>query len=247
VPHVIAHRGASGTCPENTRAAFDEARRQHADGIEFDVQLSADEVLVVHHDRTLRKTTGLRQSVRRVPMARLERLDFGVWFSPEFRGERILTLDDVLTGYGDLELMLELKTDGEQSGSRRWARLVDAATDAVLQQGIENRVHMLSFDPAALRRVYRRRPSLRCVLDLDDPCVAVRGPWSAVCMPARQLGRDRADVVRIAGKQLWVYRCDTQRNLTRALRWGASVLITDHPQWLRAAMVRALADMARLR
>ena len=57
-PFSIAHRGASSTHPENTRASFDEALRAPIDGIEFDVQPSRDGVPVLYHDRTLRKLGG---------------------------------------------------------------------------------------------------------------------------------------------------------------------------------------------
>lgn len=50
---VVAHRGASADHPENTIAAFVGAREQGADGIELDVRLSADDVLVLHHDAHL--------------------------------------------------------------------------------------------------------------------------------------------------------------------------------------------------
>ena len=49
-PLVVAHRGASVDCPENTVEAFMEARSQGADWVELDVRVSADDVLVVHHD-----------------------------------------------------------------------------------------------------------------------------------------------------------------------------------------------------
>lgn len=50
---VIAHRGASADHPENTIEAFVGAKEQGADGVELDVRLSADDVLVLHHDAHL--------------------------------------------------------------------------------------------------------------------------------------------------------------------------------------------------
>ena len=49
-PLVVAHRGASHDRIENTAEAFVEARVQGADWVELDVRLSADDVLMVHHD-----------------------------------------------------------------------------------------------------------------------------------------------------------------------------------------------------
>ncbi|MCP4851204.1 MAG: glycerophosphodiester phosphodiesterase, partial [Actinomycetia bacterium] len=52
-PLVVAHRGASYDRTENTVEAFVEARVQGADWVELDVRLSADDVLMVHHDAHL--------------------------------------------------------------------------------------------------------------------------------------------------------------------------------------------------
>ncbi len=60
-PLVVAHRGASVDRPENTIAAFTEARQQGADWVELDVRLSADGVLVVHHDAHLADGRLIRQ------------------------------------------------------------------------------------------------------------------------------------------------------------------------------------------
>src|SRR3954454_9323338 len=62
-PLVFAHRGGAALAPENTIAAFDNAARLGADGLELDVRLSRDGIVVVHHDRTLERTTGLHGDV----------------------------------------------------------------------------------------------------------------------------------------------------------------------------------------
>ena len=51
---IIAHRGGASLWPENTLMAFDQALRLGCDGLEMDLQLTKDDVLVVHHDATLR-------------------------------------------------------------------------------------------------------------------------------------------------------------------------------------------------
>src|SRR3954466_1340401 len=57
VPLVYAHRGGSALRPENTILAFDHGLSLGADGLELDVHLSRDRVVVVHHDATLERTT----------------------------------------------------------------------------------------------------------------------------------------------------------------------------------------------
>src|SRR5438309_6091732 len=59
-PLVFAHRGGAALAPENTMAAFDRGMALGADGLELDVRLSRDGVVVVHHDATLDRTTALR-------------------------------------------------------------------------------------------------------------------------------------------------------------------------------------------
>lgn len=79
-PLVIAHRGASAVAPENTLAAFKLALAMGADGVEFDVNLSADGVPVVIHDRRLSRTTSGAGWVSAFPVTELQRLDAGKWF-----------------------------------------------------------------------------------------------------------------------------------------------------------------------
>ncbi|MBI4539690.1 MAG: glycerophosphodiester phosphodiesterase [Gemmatimonadetes bacterium] len=93
---VIAHRGYSGIAPENTLAAFEEAISWNVDGLEWDVRVSADSVPVVIHDETVDRTTDGSGLVGGMTFDELRRLDAGSWFAPEFRGERIPSLDEAL-------------------------------------------------------------------------------------------------------------------------------------------------------
>lgn len=115
---VVAHRGSSGSAPENTIAAVELAVHEQASFVEVDVQRTGDGELVVVHDTTLARTTDVaRVFPDRAPWrvggftrAELDRLDAGSWCGSEFLGEPIPTLSDVLdTVGGATGLMLELK------------------------------------------------------------------------------------------------------------------------------------------
>ena len=93
---IYAHRGSSGTHPENTIAAFHEAARLPIYGVEFDVHLTKDGELVVIHDETIDRTSDGKGFVKDMTLAELRAFDFGGWFSDEFRGEPIPTLQEVL-------------------------------------------------------------------------------------------------------------------------------------------------------
>lgn len=95
-PLIIAHRGASHDAPENTLAAFRLAFEQGADGIEGDFYLSKDGQIVCMHDDTTKRTADKDLSVVGSTFEELRQLDVGSWKSPQFAGERIPTLAEVL-------------------------------------------------------------------------------------------------------------------------------------------------------
>ena len=95
-PEIIAHRGASADAPENTLAAIQLAWQQGADAAEIDVMPTADGQLVAIHDETTLRTGGVDWAVKVHTLAELKTLDVGSWKSPQFAGERIPTLAEVL-------------------------------------------------------------------------------------------------------------------------------------------------------
>ena len=94
-PLIIAHRGDVINAPENTIPAFKKALDVGADGIELDVRLTKDEKLVVFHDRRLERTSDGSGPVNHHTQDQVCKLDVGSWFSPDFKGERPPTLDEV--------------------------------------------------------------------------------------------------------------------------------------------------------
>src|SRR6266699_1110092 len=81
-PQVFAHRGGAALRPENTILAFDHGLSLGADGLELDVHLSRDGVVVVHHDATLDRTTNGRGALAALTADELARLDAGYHFGP---------------------------------------------------------------------------------------------------------------------------------------------------------------------
>ena len=96
-PRVIAHRGASAVEPEHTLRAYRRAIEMGADGVECDVRLTRDGVLVCLHDRTVERTSNGSGVVSAMTLAELRRLDFGVQPAAD-RGDpaEILTLEELV-------------------------------------------------------------------------------------------------------------------------------------------------------
>jgi glycerophosphoryl diester phosphodiesterase len=115
-PRLFAHRGASGTHPENTLPAFAAGLAAGADRLELDVHATRDGEIVVLHDARVDRTTDGHGEVRRLTLEAVKRLDAGHGFaSPDGshphrgRGIRIPTLAELLAAHPDVPLNIEIK------------------------------------------------------------------------------------------------------------------------------------------
>ena len=112
---IVAHRGASGTAPENTVAAFKLAWEQGADACELDLYLTADGQIAVLHDKDTKRTTGVPMLVAEAKLAALRELDAGTWKDAKYAGEKIPTLAEALATLpvGKQRFFLEIKCGPE--------------------------------------------------------------------------------------------------------------------------------------
>jgi len=109
-PLIIAHRGASGLVPENTLVAFEKAIEIGVDRIEMDLRQTLDGVVIVLHDKTLKRTTNGWGSVRKMSKTKIQRYSAGSWFHYDFSKERVPTFRQVLELVnGRTTLLLEIK------------------------------------------------------------------------------------------------------------------------------------------
>lgn len=146
-PLIIGHRGASAYAPENTLAAFGLAADQGADGIELDVQLSADGRLVIIHDFNVARMTGGVGRVSELTVQELQAFDAGA-------GQVIPTLDELFAMLGPRVLYdIEVKYFGWRDKG-----VETAVADRIAAYHLENRVLVSSFNPLAVRRARRCLP-----------------------------------------------------------------------------------------
>src|SRR5687767_7844700 len=102
---IVGHRGAAGLAPENTLASFRRAWELGADIVELDVHLTTDGQVIALHDATLDRTTSGTGPVAVLTLAEVQSLDAGSQFAPEFAGERVPTLAEVLGSPPDPPIM----------------------------------------------------------------------------------------------------------------------------------------------
>ena len=155
---VVAHRGYSRVAPENSMSAFRKAIEVGADVIELDVQETSDGVIVVCHDRDLMRLAGDSRAIADITFAELRKLDIGRRFSPEFAGERIATLDEVIAlARGKIKLQIELKYYGKDHG------LAEKVADLIRREDFEAQCEVSSLDYDGLMKAKRHNPRLKVV------------------------------------------------------------------------------------
>ncbi len=107
---ITGHRGAGGLAPENTLAAIQLALNLGVDRIEIDVQQTNDNVIIVLHDRTLRRTTNGFGFVKNLNYNEILAFSAGLKFNSVYEDEKVPTLEQVLDLInGKAELLIETK------------------------------------------------------------------------------------------------------------------------------------------
>lgn len=139
-------------------AAFKKALELGAGGIELDVHFSADGHLVVTHDEQVDRTSNGRGLVKDKTLAELRALDFGSWFSPEFGGEKIPELEEVLqliSGWDGL-VNIEIK-----NGPVFYPGIEKAVADMIGNYRLTYRTIISSFNHYSLVEIRRANPEIK--------------------------------------------------------------------------------------
>jgi glycerophosphoryl diester phosphodiesterase len=231
---IVAHRGVSDRCPESTRAAFDLAVAQQADAIECDVQLTADNQVVVCHDTTLERYGHPDVKIETSTLADLQQLDVGSWFHEDFAQQRLLSLEELLKEYGaTVPLCIELKT--EDVTVRQRDLLVRRLTAAVDVRHLQDQVAFLAFDAATLQCLRDVAPWARLVLNthaphLFDERAAEAQPWlNGVDGNINNLSNDVVQLVHQRQLTSLTFTCNSEEDVLKAWNLSVDVIITNDP------------------
>ncbi len=239
-PWVIAHRGHSAGYPENTLPAFDAALAAGCDGIETDVQLSADGEPLLFHDWVLNKAGRRGVRVEALELEALTRLDAGGWFHRRHRGTRIPTLDAVLRRYGKRCLwLLEVKSHPKRRADGRYARAGEIVARRIRAAGLLRHAVLLSFDPDVLTAGRAAVPKVYTALNLSKlRRVGAREhkllePVDALSLDIRTVTPEVTRRVQELDKPVLTWTCNSRRRVRRALEAGVDAIMSDDPAWLR--------------
>ncbi|HEU4573260.1 MAG TPA: glycerophosphodiester phosphodiesterase family protein [Candidatus Limnocylindrales bacterium] len=247
-PLAIAHRGQRATLPEQTLEAYREAIELGCEGIECDVQRTADGELVMLHDLTLDRTTSGHGPVSAIRFEELRRLDAGSWFGAEFGDLRVPTLDETLelAIAAGVPLCIEIKgTAGDAPGTAR------AVASRLLERGLLDRAFVSSFDHAALAAAREAAPGILLAperLPEDGPpdaaaAVAQASALGAAVLQHRweQLTTEVVDALHDAGASVWAWPIDSLEAVDHSVAVGVDGIIGDDVTLLLAGLGRTPA------
>jgi len=234
---IYMHRGANKEAAENTRTAFDRALQYTIDGMETDVQLSRDEVTVLWHDRFLNKVGLPEKHIDDFDYAQLCKMDFAKHFPGSTHAEGILSLQDFLAAYRmRTNLLIEIK-------NRDWEDMVrqQLKVRQTLQQigdAGDGRVLISSFNLESLIYAHSIAPDFPLVCNFEPEQGLVDAQFTlaehpflhGLCLHISALDETLVAFLRGQRKSVAVYTCNSDEEISCALRLGVDILISDLPQ-----------------
>jgi len=228
-PVIIGHRGARGLAPENTMPGFQLAADLGIDGVEFDVQRTRDGNLVVFHDENTKRVTTFEGMVQDMTLAEIEALDAGSTFGPEFAGERIPTLREVLDFLRPTNLLLfiELKDPWRYAG-------MEASIVRLLREfDLIERTQVRSFYHAALHLIHAIAPDVAVSelwldrLPTDDEVI-----YKTIDAYHPLYSAENLDQIHRRGQQATAWTVNDLDEARRLMDAGIDGLATDYPDRL---------------
>ncbi len=249
MPLIVAHRGASHDAPENTLAAFELAWEQGADVIEGDFYLSADNQIVCLHDKTTTRTAPNQPSytVSEATLDQLRELDFGAWKSPEYAGQKIPTLSEVLaTVPAGKKIFVEIKCGVE---------ILPVLKDQLAESDLlPDQIVLICFNTDVVKQArqtmgqyqtnwltsYRRHPDTQTLSPTTPAIVETLRQTSASGLGTKDdmdaIDADLVNAVRELGCGIHAWTVDNPTTAKTLRQLGFDSITTNQPANIRAAL-----------
>ncbi|MFT4552426.1 MAG: glycerophosphoryl diester phosphodiesterase [Chlamydiales bacterium] len=238
-PKIIAHRGGANEAPENTLSAFRKAVDFGVDFLEMDVRLSKDQVPMVFHDKNLFRTTNMRsfRALSRFNLKEIKELEVGSWFSKEYTGEQIPTLQEVLS----LErpktgLMIELKVKGVSEEED----LVSAVANTIKSSGVSLETIILgSFSCTVVEKLKKHLPEANTIgiaetaTELENHLLL--SP-KVIALKYTMATPNLINEIHSKGISVWTWTVDDASQALLLQEMGVDGLITNSPREITAVL-----------
>ena len=235
-PMIIAHRGASFDAPENTLAAVHLAWQQGADAVEVDVHLSADNRIMVIHDKDTKRTSGIDLKIKESSSSDLRKLDVGSFKSKEFKGEQIPFLEEVIeTIPKGKRLFVEIKSD---------ETMLPVLKTLLEKSAKSGQIIIIGFDFETVERAKSMMPGipvywLKFSLIRYSKGIIARvkeAGLDGLNLHHRNISKKFASKAKESGLGLYTWTVDDPKEAIRLQSISIDGITTNRPFWLKQKM-----------
>ncbi|MGN0486138.1 MAG: glycerophosphodiester phosphodiesterase [Acutalibacteraceae bacterium] len=228
---IFAHRGFSGKYPENTMLAFSKAVEIGVDGIELDVHLTKDNVLVIIHDEDIRRTCNGQGLVRDMTYEELSAFDASAGFRGVYGVNKIPTLREYFELVKDTDVItnIELKT-----GIFEYPTIEQKTIDMIREFHLEEKIILSSFNHYTILRCAQIAPEIKRGF-LCESWLINYGKYTAennvqCCHPLHlSLSQAVVDEMHAAGCEINTWTVNEYEDIERLSAMGVDALIGNFP------------------
>lgn len=226
-PKIVAHRGGTIFAPENTMAALDKAIDVKADMVEIDVQQLKDGTLILLHDDDFKRITGHNKKVWEVEYSEVQNYDAGSWFGPEFAGEPVAKLEDILQrAKGKIQVMIELKLTGHEDN------LVPQVMELIQKYDMIDQCNIGSLNLDILKEVKDIQPKMETVY--ITPLI-FSGQYDinfvdGFSVETTSISREMVSIMHLQGKNVYGWTANSEETINKNLQCQVDGIVTDNPE-----------------
>lgn len=230
---IIGHRGASFDAPENTLEAIQLAWRQNADAVEIDIQLTADNYIIVFHDEDTERMCGRKEVISNSNWNRLKNLQI----RKKGIQTRIPLLAEILPTIPDHKfLVIEIKSGPE----------IISPLQELLQKHphLPADIQFISMDEQVMQLIQKTFPGFETqrVFEFDfekpDPekllLYAQQTAFDGIDLDRGDyLNQEFVNSVHNLNKKIYLWTVNDSTEALHFQKMGIDGLTTDRPGWLK--------------
>jgi len=223
IPTITAHRGSSVEAPENTLSAIQKAADELADYAEIDVRATKDNIVVLLHDDSLKRTTGVDKKIWDITYEETQKLDVGSWLSDKYFEERIPTLDEIIKfSDGKIMLNIEIKT------SEYNPNLEESVVRIIQDNHFEDKCIISTFSYPVLARIKAMDPDIRTgiIMNVAFADYLNLSNVDFYSLNAQLLTRDQVEKLHILGYEVYAWNVVNSVTAKRVMNMGVDSIIT---------------------
>lgn len=235
---IVAHRGSSGTAPENTMSSIRSAIEAGALMVEVDVQLTKDDQVVLMHDPVLGRTTNGKGYIRTKTLQELQTLDAGTWFNAQFSGEHIPLLSEALGYLKQHKTCVNIEIKPPQKEDDHISRLL-AIIESVQTLNMQEVTLFSSFHHESLHYIKKHYPTFHTAgihlpndKRLPSNIASEIGCEGFVCS-LRELTHAKADDAEKHDILLGVYTINDESDFHKILQYPVPALVSNFPKTIK--------------